>query len=161
MASSTRRPEPPPTSEPSREVNNLIVQLTELLDNRNEYERPIPTTEALSAKNNEDLIKIFATKIHSTNSANQDHFVYVTQFDVEEPETYARAMQCPNAPKWAKAMEEKLDQLKKNETWILTPKSEIQLGHQPLRRKWVYKIKRDVDGNIVRFKARWVVKGSL
>ncbi len=35
MASSARRPEPPLTSEPSREVNDLIAQLTELLDNWN------------------------------------------------------------------------------------------------------------------------------
>ena len=161
MSSSAQRLEPLPTSEPSREVNDLIVQPTELLDNWNEYERPMPTTEAPSAKSDEDLIEILATKIHSTNSADQDHFVYATQFDVEEPETYARAMQWPNAPHWAKAMEEELDQLKKNETWIVTPKSEIQPGHRPLRGKWVYKIQRDVDGNIARFKARWMVKGYL
>ncbi len=119
------------------------------------------TTKAPSAKSDEDRIKILATKIHSTNSADQDHFVYATQFEVEESETYARAMQCPNVPQWAKAIEEELDQLKKNETWILTPKSEIQPGHRPLGEKWVYKIKRDVDGNIARFKARWVVKDYL
>lgn len=114
----------------------------------------MPTTKALSAKSDEDPIKILATKIHSTNSADQDHFVYATQFDVEELETYARAMQCPNAPQWVKTMEEELDQLKKNETWILTPKSEIQPGHRLLGGKWVYKINRDVDGNIAQFKAR-------
>ncbi len=58
----------------------------------------MPTTKAPPAKSNKDPIKILATKIHPTNSADQDHFVYATQFEVKEPETYARAMQCPNAP---------------------------------------------------------------
>ena len=97
MASSARRPESPPASELSREVNDLIVQLTELLNNWNKYERPMLTTKAPSAKSDEDPIKIFATKIHSTNFSDQVHFVFATQFEVEEPETYARAMQCPNA----------------------------------------------------------------
>lgn len=123
---------------------------------------PTPVRDIPSAESDEaDPIKIHATKIHSTNSPDQVHFVCATQFDVEEPETYPRAMQGPNAPQWAKAMEEELDQLNKNETWILTPKSEIQPGHRPLGGKWVYKVKRDVEGKIARFKATWVVKDYL
>ena len=56
-------------------------------------------------------------------------------------------------------MEEKLDQLHKNETWTLVPKNKIKPGHRPLEGKWVYKLKRDVDRNIAWFKAKWVVKG--
>ncbi len=47
------------------------------------------------------------------------------------------------------------------ETWILVQKNEIQPGHRALGGKWVYKVKRDVNGDIVRVKARWVVKGYL
>ena len=70
-------------------------------------------------------------------------------------------MQGPNASQWVQAMTEKLDQLHKNDTWTLVPKDKIEPGHRPLGGKWVYKVKRDVDGNIARFKARWVVKGYL
>ena len=70
-------------------------------------------------------------------------------------------MQGPNAPQWAQAMTEELDQLYKNGTWKLVPRDEIEPGHCPLGGKSVYKVKRDVDGNIARFKARWVVKGYL
>ena len=34
----------------------------------------------------------------------------------------------------------------------------METGHRALGGKWVYNIKRDVDGNVARFKARWVVK---
>ena len=56
---------------------------------------------------------------------------------------------------------EELDQLHKNETWTPIPASEMKPGPQALGGKWVYKTKRDVDGNIARFKARGVVKGYL
>lgn len=107
----------------------------------------------------EDFLKILATRINLANAADQDQFVCSTQFDVEESETYARAMQGPNAAEWAKAMEKELDQLRKNETWELVHRSDVKPGHRPLGGKWVYKVKLDVDGNIARFKARWVVKG--
>lgn len=104
---------------------------------------------------------ILATKINSVNARDYDQFVCATQFDTEEPKTYARAIQGPNATQWAKAMKEELDQLHKNKIWELIPASEMKPGHQALGGKWVYKIKRDVDGNIARFNARWVVKGYL
>ncbi len=37
----------------------------------------------------------------------------------------------------------------------------MEPGHRPLSGKSVFKIKRDVNGAIARFKARWVVKGYL
>ncbi len=39
--------------------------------------------------------------------------------------------------------------------------SEIKAGHKLLSGKWVFKIKRDVNGDIAWFKARWVVQGYL
>ena len=151
-------PEELPSIDPSPEVGKLIIQLTELLDNWESCEGPATPTPT---NNETDPIKVLVTKIHSANAQDQDHYVCSTQFDVEEPETYARAMQCPNAPQWAQAMEEELDQLIKNETWILVPKNEIQPGHRALGGKWVYKVKRDVNGDIARFKARWLVKSYL
>ena len=96
----------------------------------------------------EDPAILLATKIHSANAGDLDHFIGSTQFDVEEPETYARAMQGPNSTKWARAMEEELDQLRKNDIWILVLRSEIKPGHRPLGRKWVYKVKWDVNGKV-------------
>lgn len=102
----------------------------------------------------EDPSIVLPTRIHAANAGDLDQFVGSTQFDVEEPETYTKAMQGPNATEWAKAMKEELDQLHKNNTWILILRSEIEPGYWQLRGKWVYKVKRDVDGNIARFKAR-------
>lgn len=37
----------------------------------------------------------------------------------------------------------------------------MEVGHRALGGKWVYKIKRDVEERVARFKARWVVKEYL
>lgn len=64
----------------------------------------------------EDPIMILATKINSVNVMNYDQFVYSTQFDIEELEMYAQAMQRLYVAQWTKAIEKELDQLPKNET---------------------------------------------
>lgn len=89
----------------------------------------------------EDPAVLLASRVYNANAGDLDQFVCSTQLDIEEPETYARAMQGPNTAQWAKAMEEELDQLHKNETWTLVPKDNIEPGHCPLGGKWVYKIK--------------------
>lgn len=58
-------------------------------------------------------------------------------------------------------MTEELDQLENNDTWTLVPKHEMEQGHRALGCKWAYEVKRDVDGSITRFKARWLVKDYL
>ena len=53
-------------------------------------------------------------------------------------------------------MDEEVDALDNSDTWMLTPLPE---GKKAIGCKWVYKIKRNVDGSISRYKARLVAKG--
>ena len=82
-------------------------------------------------------------------------------FDLEEPETYEKAVASGQAEEWVKAIKQEMDLLIQHETWDFIPKTNIQPGHRPLKGKWVYQIKRDVNNQITRIKARWVVKGYL
>lgn len=109
----------------------------------------------------EDPSVFLAIKIYFINISDLDYFIGSTQFDIEKPKIYIRVIWGPNTTEWARAMKEKLDQFHKNNIWILMPKSKIELNHCLLGRKWVCKVKQDVDDNIARFKARWVVKGYL
>ena len=54
------------------------------------------------------------------------------------------------------AMNGEYNVLMKNQTWVLTS---LQQGRQPIKCKWVYKIKRNSDGTIERYKARLIAKG--
>jgi hypothetical protein len=73
----------------------------------------------------------------------------------EEPSTFQEA---EHAPEWQDAMKQELDAITTNETWSLT---ELPAGHRAIGLKWVYKVKRDQRGVIVRHKARLVAKGYI
>ena len=57
---------------------------------------------------------------------------------------------------WMKAMHEEMGSLQKNGTYQLV---ELPKGKRPLKCKWVFKLKKDGNGKLVRYKARLVVKG--
>lgn len=73
-----------------------------------------------------------------------------------EPHTYKEAIMSPQADEWHKAMKAEIDELESQNTWSIT---ELPHDKIPLKGRWVYRIKTDLNGNIVKYKARWVVKG--
>ena len=44
----------------------------------------------------------------------------------------------------------------KNDTWELVS---LASGHQPIRVKWVYKVKKNAKGEVERYKVRLIAKG--
>ena len=53
-------------------------------------------------------------------------------------------------------MKEEIKALNDNHTWDLVIKNE---GMKIIPNKWVFKVKRNVDGSLARYKARLVAKG--
>lgn len=85
------------STEQSSEIENLVAHLTTLLENWDRgpnvaiiQPREDPSTAKEGEK--EDPMRILATNINSANAVDQDQFANSTQFDVEEPEMYSRAM---------------------------------------------------------------------
>jgi len=80
----------------------------------------------------------------------------VIEVEGYEPMSYHDAMQCPDWDMWKEALEAELNSLLENGTWELV-KRETWMKVIPC--KWVFKIKRDADGNIERYKCRLVAGG--
>jgi L-rhamnose isomerase len=59
---------------------------------------------------------------------------------------------------WRRAMLEEMKSITNNNTWDLV---ELPQGHRPIGLKWVFKVKRDENGDIMRHKARLVAKGYV
>ena len=73
------------------------------------------------------------------------------------PNTYAQALSSTDAVHWKKAIDKAFNSLVLNKTWKLVKQPEGK--GDVLKGRWVFKIKRNLEGDIVRYKARWVVNG--
>lgn len=74
---------------------------------------------------------------------------------IDEPSNFSQAV---TEGTWKKAMEQEIEAIEKNRTWKLV---ELPSGHKPIGLKWVYKLKRDANGNVIKHKARLVAKGYV
>ncbi|CAO1618272.1 unnamed protein product [Parajaminaea phylloscopi] len=79
-----------------------------------------------------------------------------TPADPIEPKTFDEAVQGPHQAEWRKAIDKELDCLAKNNTWQEVP---LPSDAHTITAKWVFKLKRDASGQIVKFKARLVARG--
>lgn len=73
----------------------------------------------------------------------------------DEPTSYSQAK---GNKFWEKAMRVELESIEKNKTWTLT---KLPGNIKPIGLKWVYKLKRDASGKIIKYKARLVAKGYV
>ncbi|KAE8673308.1 hypothetical protein F3Y22_tig00111794pilonHSYRG00058 [Hibiscus syriacus] len=81
---------------------------------------------------------------------------YIAKKKDGEPSTYQEAINNSDASLWMMAMQEEIEAFHKNNTWDLVP---LPQGMKPIGNKWVFKIKRNGDNQVERYRARLVVKG--
>src|ERR1700733_10154909 len=65
-------------------------------------------------------------------------------------------MKSPDAELWQQAAEEEINSLIANKTWDIVP---LPKDRKAIGSRWVFKVKRNADGSIERYKARVVAKG--
>ncbi|KAL9273838.1 Retrovirus-related Pol polyprotein from transposon TNT 1-94-like protein, partial [Drosera capensis] len=71
-------------------------------------------------------------------------------------ENFQEAQTHADKSQWMHAMQDEMMSLRKNQTYELT---KLPKGKKALRNKWVFKLKKDGDGKLIKHKARLVVKG--
>lgn len=59
---------------------------------------------------------------------------------------------------WKDAMEKEMSSIEKNKTWELTT---LPKGHKAIDLKWIFKVKRDQNGEVRKHKARLIAKGYV
>jgi predicted alpha/beta hydrolase family esterase len=82
--------------------------------------------------------------------------VYGQPFDVHRNPMYYKIAMDTDAEHWQPVMEEEMLSLKEHQVWELVDLPEDQM---PMKCKWVYFMKHDMDNRPTRYKARLVAKG--
>ncbi|RYC76689.1 hypothetical protein BFJ63_vAg20434, partial [Fusarium oxysporum f. sp. narcissi] len=76
--------------------------------------------------------------------------------DEAEPRTIKEAQDSLQWENWLEGMTAEMDSIKGNGVYTL---AKLPPDRKALRGKWVFKLKRGANGEILRFKARYVVRG--
>lgn len=84
------------------------------------------------------------------------HDAYCLLTEDGEPSTFQEVVSCSSDSLWMAAMQEEIESLHRNKTWDLVVLLE---GRKAIGSKWVYKIKRDGNDQVERYRARLMVKG--
>lgn len=74
---------------------------------------------------------------------------------VDEPGNFKQAVKDDN---WKQAMRQEIQSIEENETWELTT---LPPGQKIIGLKWIYKLKKDANGRVIKHKARLVAKGFV
>lgn len=78
--------------------------------------------------------------------------------DTMEPKSLAEALARPDAERWIESAIEEIKAMIANKTWEVVA---LPHGRKAIGSRWVFKIKRNSDGSIERYKGRIVAKGFL
>lgn len=139
---------------PINNVNNICNTNQETSTQENEQLEEIQ--DANSEQLNKENDKRTSSRINKGVPARK----YIDEIwsvqEIKEPKTFEEAISCEEKVQWLTAMQEEIASMESNGTWELTelPKGKLAIGN-----KWVYKLKRNTEGDMYRFKARLVAQG--
>lgn len=97
--------------------------------------------------------------IRSTRGNRPQYYheeIHLAKSTASEPRSFNEAISGQFSEQWLNAMKEEIESLNENGTWELT---ELPNDRKAIGCKWVFKVKKGMDGSIRRFKARLVAQG--
>lgn len=122
--------------------------------NRQADETYYPDTDDYDDCHDEYIQSGITLRSHQRENMEGNNFMCF--MEVPDPITVKEALSGPNARQWKEAMDEEYKSLLENNTWEMTT---LPANKRAIPCKWVYKVKRNENGETVKYKARLVIKG--
>ena len=91
-----------------------------------------------------------------------DYILFLQEYEIDiklvedDPINLQQALQSSDSHKWIDAMKDEMKSMEDKDVLNLV---ELPKGSKPIGCKWIFKTKRDSNGNVKRYKARIVTKG--
>jgi len=150
VGSSMYSPAPPSTNEEYVDLSGDL-SVVEEEDESDDGEQPVRRSTRERAPSEKLVHRLQAMKVEVAAMVEDAR-------GADEPATYRAAMSRPDAALWTEAMRAEVESLMKTKTFEFVPDGD-KPKQRPVSAKWVYKIKRNSDGTIERYKARLVARG--
>lgn len=154
----TNLSEPPVQSESS--VVNTDLSDDTILENNQRYS-VITINDSESSRESSPEASDPADETYVPDSSEEDdeslssNMVSVS-YEEDTPQNVQEALGGKDAKHWKEAMTSEYESFIDNNCWTLTDRSE---SHKPVKCKWVFKIKRGLNGELLKYRARLVAKG--
>ncbi|KAJ9565627.1 hypothetical protein OSB04_001593 [Centaurea solstitialis] len=142
----------------SREDVDLQVvdeeNITPIVEPEIQHENVEPQSEPIEEMQTQDLRR--SNRVRQEPDRYLGFLVSQDGGDLNEPTSYGEAVSGSESEQWQEAMKAEMQSMYDNQVWELT---DLPQHCRAVGRKWVFKKKTDMDGNVHTFKARLVAKG--
>ena len=146
---------PLPISVPSSTINqNVVPIVAECNDNIEQHlneETPLEETNIKGSDTQEPQgIILRRSQRERRSTISDDYVIYLHELDFDlginkDPVSFLQAIESVESDKWINAMKNELKSMEQNNVWDLV---ELPIGCKRVWCKWVFKTKRDSNGNI-------------
>ncbi|KAJ9553519.1 hypothetical protein OSB04_017564 [Centaurea solstitialis] len=127
---------------------------TPIVEPEIQHENVEPQSEPIEEVQTQDLRR--SSRVRQEPDRYLGFLVSQDSGDLNEPASYGEAMSGNESEQWQEAMKAEMQSMYDNQVWELT---DLPQHCRAVGRKWVFKKKTDMDGNVHTFKARLVAKG--
>ncbi|KAJ9561918.1 hypothetical protein OSB04_007078 [Centaurea solstitialis] len=127
---------------------------TPIVEPEIQHENVEPQSESIEEVQTQDLRR--SNRVRQKPDRYLGFLVSQDSRDLNEPTSYGEAMSGSESEQWQEAMKAEMQSMYDNQVWELT---DLPQHCRAVGRKWVFKKKTDMDGNVHTFKARLVAKG--
>ncbi|KAJ9535097.1 hypothetical protein OSB04_un001824 [Centaurea solstitialis] len=127
---------------------------TPIVEPEIQHENVEPQSEPIEEVQTQDLRR--SSKVSQEPDRYLGFLVSQDSGDLNEPTSYGEAVSGNESEQWQEAMKAEMQYMYDNQVWELT---DLPQHCRAVGRKWVFKKKTDMDGNVHTFKARLVAKG--